>query len=362
MRQNSRGRLCVFCLGVLFALMLTGCATEQVYLNDAADAYAAGKYDEAETYFLKAIRNGEKSVTVFSGYAFNQLKAGDVTGAKALFELMMNQQDTYGNYFDKEPETGEAVRKSLLDIYIAENEYEKAINLLKQLGNTVTDPTRSAQYKASAAALAWRVSNYGEDGADPLYNPDELIALITESIDAGNADVKNYRMRADMYWIKEEWDLWEKDERMIVSLKDFAMDEYRAIFGMTVEKKGVEDVLKLVDEAVVYFDGHSAYADNFTDIIPIVLKGAEYARRTDWEHDEAYYFDLAEKYLNAAQDKNLSDNELLKYQIIVAEKKGKMELAYKLLGVYLSPEHCPDDRMAYKEQKYLENRIGVSTD
>ncbi|MBR4146242.1 MAG: hypothetical protein IKU06_12420, partial [Lachnospiraceae bacterium] len=82
MRQNSRGRLCVFCLGVLFALMLTGCATEQVYLNDAADAYAAGKYDEAETYFLKAIRNGEKSVTVFSGYAFNQLKAGDVTGAK----------------------------------------------------------------------------------------------------------------------------------------------------------------------------------------------------------------------------------------------------------------------------------------
>ena len=55
---------------------------------------------------MKAIRNGEKSLTVFSGYAFNQLKAGDISGAKALFELMMNQQNTYGNYFDKEPETG----------------------------------------------------------------------------------------------------------------------------------------------------------------------------------------------------------------------------------------------------------------
>ena len=363
MLQNTKGRLVLACVLIVLTIALNGCASEQVYLNDAADAYAAGNYDNAETYFLKAIRNGEKSLTVFSGYAFNQLKKGDIQGAKALFELMMNQQNTYGNYFDKEPQTGEAVRKGLLDIYLSENEYEKSINLLKELGETATDPAKKAEYKASAAALAWRVS-YAEldKDATPLYSPDELIKLITDSITAGNADVKNYRMRADMYWIKEEWDLWEDDERMIISLKDYALDEYRAIFGMTLERKSVTDVLRMVDEAVVYFDGHSAYADNYTDIIPMVLKGAEYSKRTEWEHDENYYFDLAEKYLTTAQDKNLSDNEVLRYQIIVAEKKGKMELAYKLLGVYLSPDHCPDDRMAYKEQKYLENRIGISAD
>ena len=40
MRQNSRGRLCICCLGILIALVFTGCASEQVYLNDAADAAA----------------------------------------------------------------------------------------------------------------------------------------------------------------------------------------------------------------------------------------------------------------------------------------------------------------------------------
>jgi len=347
---------------------ITGCSGDTRYLNKAADLYAEGKYADAETEFLRAIRNGEKSVTVFSGYAFNQLKLGDIEGAKALFELMMNQNNTYGNYFDKEPATGEAVRKALLNIYIEESDYEEAVVLLKQLGETVTDKTKAAEYKAEAALLAWRVDSeyYFSDTKDdekkgePLNNTDELIALITDAIDAGNETIKMYRMRADLYWLKGEWDLWESDERKIIELKDYAIDEYNAIYGMRLEEKGVAEVLSLVDEAVVYLNGHSAYIDDYTEIIPMVLKAADYASRLEWKNDSAYYFDLAEGYIKAAEDKNISDNEILKYKIIVAERKGKMELAYKLLGVYL--EHCPDDRMAYKEQKYLENRIGVSTE
>ena len=133
------------------------------------------------------------------------------------------------------------------------------------------------------------------------------------------------------------------------------------ILGMRLKEKSPRDVLTLIDEMVIYISGHSAYIDNYGTILPMILKAAEYADRVeDWEHDNKYYFDLADQYISAAQDKNVSDNEVLRYQIIIAEKKGKMELAYKLLGVYL--EHCPEDRMAYKEQKYLENRIGVATE
>ena len=116
----------LLCLVLVLGLfILTGCAAEEVsYINDAADYYNAGEYAEAEAAFLKAIRNNEKSVTVFSGYAFNQLKAGDIEGAEALLGIMVNQDNTYGNYFDREPETGVAVRRALLDIYLS--------NILKQ--------------------------------------------------------------------------------------------------------------------------------------------------------------------------------------------------------------------------------------
>ena len=354
----------LLCLVLVLGLfILTGCAAEEVsYINDAADYYNAGEYAEAEAAFLKAIRNNEKSVTVFSGYAFNQLKAGDIEGAEVLLGIMVNQDNTYGNYFDREPETGEAVRRALLDIYLSKNKYEDAVALLKQLGDKATDKEKEAQYKASAALLAWQL-NYenGQDQALTFYTPDQLIKLVSDAIESGNESIKLYKMRANLYYLKEEWDLWEADERKIIDMKDCAIDEYRAIYGMRLKEKSPRDVLTLIDEMVIYISGHSAYIDNYGTILPMILKAAEYADRVeDWEHDNKYYFDLADQYISAAQDKNVSDNEVLRYQIIIAEKKGKMELAYKLLGVYL--EHGPEDRMAYKEKKYLENRIGVATE
>ena len=368
-RHRFSSIICILIASLSISLF-SGCTTDTVYLNDAAAAYKAGKYAEAEKYFLKAIRNGEKSITVFSGYAFNQLKAGDMEGAEALLGIMVNQDNTYGDYFAGEPETGEAVRRALLDIYLKRNDYESSVTMLKQLGDKTADKAKAAEYKAAAAALAWRMNEENEsadsDGSvksssdNLFFNTDELIRLISESIEAGNENIKTYRMRADLYWIKEEWDLWEADERKIIELKDFAIDEYSAIYGMRLKEKNIRDVLSLIDEVTVYLGVRSAYIDDYASILPMFLKGAELAERTEWEHDSKYYFDLAEQYIKTAEDRNISNNEVLKYKIIIAEKKGKMELAYKLLGVYL--EHCPDDRMAYKEQKYLENRIGVETD
>ena len=361
--RTGHRRYILLCLVLVLSLfILSGCATEEVsYINDAADYYKAGKYAEAEASFLKALRNGEKSVTVFSGYAFNQLKSGDLEGAEALLGIMVNQDNTYGNYFEKEPETGEAVRRALLEIYMAKNEYESAIALLRQLGEKTTDKKKEAEYKSSAALLAWQMNSDIEEGegqSAPVYSNDELIKLVTDAIDSGNETIKLYKMRANLYWLKEEWDLWEADERKVIELKEYAIEEYRAIYGMRLEEKTPADVLALVDEMVTYLNIHSAYIEGYGDIIPMILKAAELTKRVEWEHDDKYYFDLADKYIKAAQDKNISDTEILKYQIIIAEKKGKMEIAYKLLGVYL--EHCPEDRMAYKEQKYLENRIGVT--
>ena len=362
----------VLCLILVFSILIitSGCEEESnnLYLNDAAKLFKEGNYADAETAFLKAIRKGDKSLTVFSGYAFNQLKLGDLEGAKALFELMINQNNTYGNYFDKEPETGDAVRKGLLSIYMEENDFEGAVAILKELGQNTSDKKKSAEYKSKAATLAFRIYNDSiensvngeQEGSSSVYKEDDLIEMITDSIESGNEDIKMYLMRADLYWNKGEKDLWEADERKIIELKDYAIDEFNAIYGMYLEDKSDKEILKLVDDAEYYLKGHAAYIDDYSEIIPMMLKAADISSHVEWEHDSSYYFDLAENYIKAAEDKNASDNQILKYQIIVAERKGKMELAYKLLGVYL--EHCPDDRMAYKEQKYLENRLGISVD
>ena len=245
----------LLCLVLVLGLfILTGCAAEEVsYINDAADYYNAGEYAEAEAAFLKAIRNNEKSVTVFSGYAFNQLKAGDIEGAEALLGIMVNQDNTYGNYFDREPETGEAVRRALLDIYLSKNKYEDAVALLKQLGDKATDKEKEAQYKASAALLAWQL-NYenGQDQVLTFYTPDQLIKLVSDAIESGNESIKLYKMRANLYYLKEEWDLWEADERKIIDMKDCAIDEYRAIYGMRLKEKSPRDVLTLIDEMVIH--------------------------------------------------------------------------------------------------------------
>lgn len=362
----------VLCLILVFSILIitSGCEEESnnLYLNDAAKLFKEGNYADAETAFLKAIRKGDKSLTVFSGYAFNQLKLGDLEGAKALFELMINQNNTYGNYFDKEPETGDAVRKGLLSIYMEENDFEGAVAILKELGQNTSDKKKSAEYKSKAATLAFRIYNDSiensvngeQEGSSSVYKEDDLIEMITDSIESGNEDIKMYLMRADLYWNKGEKDLWEADERKIIELKDYAIDEFNAIYGMYLEDKSDKEILELVDDAEYYLKGHAAYIDDYSEIIPMMLKAADISSHVEWEHDSSYYFDLAENYIKAAEDKNASDNQILKYQIIVAERKGKMELAYKLLGVYL--EHCPDDRMAYKEQKYLENRLGISVD
>ena len=53
----------------------------------------------------------------------------------------------FARELDREPETGEAVRRALLDIYLSKNKYEDAVALLKQLGDKATDKEKEAANK-----------------------------------------------------------------------------------------------------------------------------------------------------------------------------------------------------------------------
>lgn len=338
--------------------LLMGCSKSGAdYLQRAAAFYQSGDYLNAEAEFLAAIRLGENNAAAWTGYAFNEMKAKNFEMARTVFlkclELEKNNSDFYSKEKGNAGKTGEALRKGLYETCIILQDYSMAVDILRELGNTCTDKDEAAAYKAEAAALAWKVS----DRTEPAFNTDEMIDIVSDSINSGNETVKTYRMRANLYYLKEDWADWEKDERKIIELKDYAFDEYCAIYDVKRKNGSSNEVLELLDEIYVYMLGHAAYIDSYDRLIAMALEAAEMCEYTAYEHDSEYYFNMAQLYIDSATEQKLTDNQVLKYEIIIAERKGKYELAYKLLGVYL--EHCPDDRMALKEKNYLECRVGI---
>lgn len=331
-------------------------------LQSAAKFFKEGDYIGAESSFLAAIRENAASAPAWTGYGFTLLKKGDNEGARAVFKRMIDLESKVADFYGSEAETAEAIRKGLYETYITEGDYRSAVDVLRELGDTASDKTKSAEYKAEAAALAWKYFN--PDNKDSVITElggidiKELVAVISESIDAGNNNIKAYRMRANLYYLMKDWDNWEADEKRIIGLKDYAFDEYCSMYEVALKYKDGASTLALIDEIVTYMKGHQAYIDSYDSVIGMMLKAAELAEYNEYEFKPEHYFDLAEEYIKAAENKNLSDSQVLKYSVIIAEKKGKLETAYKLLGVYL--EHCPDDRMAIKEKKYLKNRVGIS--
>lgn len=66
---------------------------------------------------------------------------------------------------------------------------------------------------------------------------------------------------------------------------------------------------------------------------------------------------MAEEYVSQAYKyDDVTVRDLEKYSIIIAERRGKADVAYKLLDVFVM--HFPDEESAVTEQAFLMNRMG----
>ena len=118
-----------------------------------------------------------------------------------------------------------------------------------------------------------------------------------------------------------------------------------------------EGRLQLADEIIGYMTGHSSYVSDYRQVLTVVFDAADVASYTERTRSSEDYFTIAEDFIARANESQITENEALKYTVIIAERRGKMEVAYNLLGVYLN--HCPDDEYALKEMDYLGNRLGL---
>ena len=298
----------VFCMLLLLCCILTGCAQEEDPYTKAVGFFKAGDYSAAEPYFITAIETGDNRMQVRLGHAYNLLQLEEYPDA--ISELIETERLISDN------ETLAAVKETMLDAYLTEENYAGAARVCEELSKIVKDEKKQTEYLIQAATI-----------------------------------------RSDLYLARGDISQYEDELRKLIELKDYAADEYVELYRLACGDDNYTKRLKVADDFTMYVTGRTAYVEDFTPFLSILFDASNVAKYADYEHDREYYFSKIEEFMTLAEDRGAGEEQLLKLKIVLAEHRGKMELAYKLLGVYLN--HCPEDALAVKEKEYLENRIGL---
>ncbi len=304
------GRYLILCMVLLpvFCIFATGCTNSKDPYTLAVTAYGNGDYAAAEPYFRAAIESGDTRNEVLLGHAYNLLQLEQYPDAVSEF---LNAQPGIEKLEDLI-----AVKKVMLTAYLAEENYAGAARVSEELARTVTNEFEANDY-----------------------------LILTSQI------------RADLYEVRQDISQLKEELKKLIELKPNATGEYVRLYNINAMDPDMKLRLQTADEFIMYTTGHAAYLNDYVPVITILLDAADIAERTGYEHDREYYYTKAEEFMDKAIERGVAEETLLKFKITIAERRGKMELAYKLLGVYLN--HCPDDALALKEKEYLENRLGL---
>ena len=306
--RNGRIVILILMLSV-FCTLFSGCSTaERSAYSMAVKLYGEGRFSEAEPYFVAALDGGAGDDTVRLGHAYNMIELGDT--ANALDELIA-VQDRFGD-----ENVTVAIRRTILDLYLAGDNKAGAARVCDELAGKITDPDAAENFRVQAA-------------------------VIRADICRSSGDTQGHR----------------KELKNLIEIKTFAADEYFELYSMSAAAGEKEGRLQLADEMIGYMTGHSSYVSDYRQILTVVFDAADVASYTEWTRSREDYFTIAEDFIAKGNEDQITENEALKYKIIIAERRGKMEVAYNLLGVYLN--HLPDDEYALKEMDYLGNRLGL---
>lgn len=296
---------------LFFCLILGACAKQEENPRDkVCSLYNSGQYEEAEPLFLALLETDMTDSVISFGHACNLLKLDRKAQAKDELERLN------GTVLDAEAAL--FIKEKLFEIYLDEKDFEKAAVLSDEL---------MLMYPAGS-------------GQNDYYR-------LQSSIIRAAA----FRQQADYLKLADEL-------KTIIGLKEFAEEEYLELFSIYRKLDMRTEAVETAQDIYYYMNGHSDYITDASNVITTMLDAAAVSAYCDG--DASFFYDAAQQFISLAEDKGVTQEQLLKYKIIVAECQGRMETAYKLLGVYLN--HMPEDAQAIKERDYLEMRLKCATD
>ena len=307
--RTGRNTIMLIMLLLVFCAFLSGCVAEETPYASAVRLFGEGKYTEAEPFFITALDMDADNATLRLGHAYNLIELDKKSNA--IDELIAVQ-----DYFPDET-VKISIRKTLIDLYLTQNNMAGAARVYEELSRITTDPSAEDAYLAEASLI-----------------------------------------RADIYREKGDEEKLKKELRKLITVKTFADNEYYELYSLSCAAGEKTDRLALADEIIGYMTGHSSYISEYGGLLSVIFDAADVASYTEWTKKSEDYFVTAEDIISKAEGAGITENQALKYKVIIAERRGKTEVAYKLLGVYLN--HCPDDEYALKEMDYLGNRLGLA--
>lgn len=305
--KTGRNTIIFTVLLSVFCMLLTACTSGDDPYALAAEAYAKGDYAAAEPYFIAAVEGGDNRTEVTVAHAYNLMqleKYADAIGEFLSVQSKISSSDDL-----------KKIKKTMLTAYLAENNAAGAARVCDEMARDCTDTKEATEYLISAA-----------------------------------------KIRADMYESRNETEQLAGELRKLIELKEYAGEEYIKLYYIETRDSDPKKRLETADDLIMYVTGRSAFITDYVPVINLLFDAADAAGYIEYEHDREYYYTKAEEFMETASGSGTDEDIILKFKIALAERRGKTELAYKLLGVYLN--HCPEDEMAVKEKEYLENRLG----
>lgn len=309
MKKSSKILLILLLLS--FCTFLTGCFASDDY-ETACRLYADGDYEEAEVFFGLAREDSPDDNDIRIGHGYNLAMLGE-------------DEDAINELYPV-----------FLELIKGNNVKVSDIPTVMNIGDVLVDLYMSLDSYVNAQAIAQILYNLSDTSEKKEYY-ELTIAKTNVDIYRGNDKyVDSYREALKKY----------------IDLSDYAGEEYLELVESYKSTGLFSQMLVATDDLIIYMRGRSSYITDYPAVISTILDAASTVSYTEHEYTAEHYYETAEEFITLAGESGLTDEQALRYKILIAERQGKIDVAINLLGVYLT--HMPDDESAQKEREFLE--------
>lgn len=386
------------CIVGCVVLTLTGCSLQPANRNykKAVSAYDNGEYEEAETYFKKAIEGNEDKAEYYIDYGFNLIQMGRYEEALKQFDrVIMDNDITMVKENNKKAYRGKGIA------YLRMNQYTEALEAF-DLALEITELKSLDEDLLFYKGQTLEYEGQYEKG----------IEIYTELIEKNDKDASLYSARANLYRKMGEYDASLADYEKALSYEKSNFDLYFGKFSVLKELGKNEEASSTLEEAAnitvnsekdkfnlakVHFyqenyevaksEFQTAISDGFTEANYFLgeISMAEKNYKEALTYYDAYesagntlsamyynqrlvcYLNL-EDYTNAAkalkQAKTYSTasiaQQLLRNEIVLLEKTGDFTNALNKMEAYMK-EYTVDEETK-KDYEFLKTRVTTQSE
>lgn len=326
MRKQTWLAAVILSCGVLMA----GCGSGNRSYQKGIKAMQAGDYEDAGTFFKKAIKENDERAEYYIAYGMYLNEQGEYEEAVKQFErAYQDTENTIANVNNKQVYLGEAIAYTHLQ------KYEKALSLCKR-----------ALKLTNTASLDNRI--WCSEGVvlEALNRPDEALTAYRNAVKGNKENWQAYFRMGVIYQNNGDSDAAGQAQEYLLSASQKGDREAGYYLGMLyLEQQDKVKAKKYLEKYIK--NGSGEYLLNaYNSLATLAIEQEDYSQ--------------ADEYLSKARRaaKGAAAKQLWKNQMLLMERQGLFGEALSIAQEYL--KQYPDDQAMKKECRFLKTRNEVA--